>query len=169
MYLYFSLSYFFILHFNPEYLEYILSYKRKKSSKRRLLRVLWTNMASITKAIHIWAPENWCYRRFLRVSWTARRSSQSILRNQSWIFFGRIDAEAPVLWPPDMKSLFIGKDPTCWERPQSWERLRVRQEGGQRGWVIGWHHWLGGLEFEQTLGDSEGQGSLECCSPWGYK
>ena len=35
--------------------------------------------------------------------------------------------------------------------------------------VVGWHHRLSGHEFEQTLGDSEGQGSLECCRPWGCK
>ena len=48
----------------------------------------------------------WCWRRLLRVPWTARRSSQSILRNQSWIFIGRTDSEAetPVLWPPNEKN-----------------------------------------------------------------
>ena len=35
--------------------------------------------------------------------------------------------------------------------------------------MVGWHHWLNGHEFEQTLGDSEGQGNLACCSPWGHK
>ena len=35
--------------------------------------------------------------------------------------------------------------------------------------MVGWHHWLNGHEFEQTLGDSEGQGGLACCSPWGHK
>ena len=50
------------------------------------------------------AFELWCWRRLLRVPWTARRSSQSI--DQSWVFFGRTDAEAdtPVLWPPDVKN-----------------------------------------------------------------
>ena len=61
IYLYFYLNYFCILFFNPEYLEYILAYKWKKSCKRKLLRVLWTNLASITKASHIWAPENWSF------------------------------------------------------------------------------------------------------------
>ena len=35
--------------------------------------------------------------------------------------------------------------------------------------MVGWHHQLNGQEFEQTLGDSEEQGRLECCSPWGHK
>ena len=55
----------------------------------------------------------WCWRRLSRVPWTARRSNQSILKDQSWIYIGRTDAEseASVLWPPDAKSRFIGKDP----------------------------------------------------------
>ena len=55
------------------------------------------------------AFELWCWRRLLRVPWTARRSNQSILREilrESWVFIGRTDVEAetPILWPPDMKS-----------------------------------------------------------------
>ena len=58
------------------------------------------------------AFELWCWRRLLRVPWTARRSNQSIPKgNQSWIFIGRTDAEAPILWPPDVKSWLIWKDP----------------------------------------------------------
>ena len=51
------------------------------------------------------AFELWCWRRLLRVPWTARRSNQSILK-ESWVFFGRSDAkdETPVLWPPHVKS-----------------------------------------------------------------
>ena len=45
------------------------------------------------------------------------------------------------------------------------ERLRAGGEVGNRDEMVGWHHWLSGREFEQTPGDSEGQGSLECCSP----
>ena len=50
--------------------------------------------------------ELWCWRRFLRVPWTARRSNQSIKGDQPWVFFGRTDtkAETPVLWPPHVKS-----------------------------------------------------------------
>ena len=58
------------------------------------------------------AFELWCWRRLLRVPWTARRSSQSILK-ESWVFIGRTDAEAetPILWPPDSESWLIWKDP----------------------------------------------------------
>ena len=67
----------------------------------------WT----IKKAEHrgIDAFELWCWRRLLRVPWTARRSNQSILGDQSWVFTGRTDVEAetPILWPPDVKSQLI--------------------------------------------------------------
>ena len=85
--------------------------------------------------------------------------------NQPWIFIGRTDAEAaaPIFWPPDVKSRLIGKDP---EARKDW---RQEEKGATETEVVGWHHWLNGHEFEQTLGDSEGQRSLACCSPWGHK
>ena len=73
----------------------------------------WT----INKAEHrrIDAFELWCWRRLLRVPWTAKRSNQSILKEigAEYLFIGRTDAEAeaPILWPPDTKSPLIGKDP----------------------------------------------------------
>ena len=45
----------------------------------------------------------------------------------------------------------------------------VRRRRGQQDEMAGWHYQLNGPEFEQTLGDGEGQGSLACCSPWGHK
>ena len=59
------------------------------------------------------AFELWCWRKLFRVPWTARRSNQPILKDQSWVFIGRTDVEAetPILWPPDAKSWLIGKDP----------------------------------------------------------
>ena len=61
------------------------------------------------------AFELWCWRRLLKVFWTARRSIQCILRDQSWIFIWRTDAEAetPILWPPDAKNWLIWKDPVA--------------------------------------------------------
>ena len=62
----------------------------------------------------IYALELWCWRRLLRVLWTARRSNQSILKeNQSWIFIGRThaDTKTPIIWSPDAKNWLIGKDP----------------------------------------------------------
>ena len=85
--------------------------------------------------------------------------------NQPWIFIGRTDAEAeaPILWPPDVKNWLTGKDP---DAGKDWGR---EEKGMTEDEMIGWHHWLNGHEFEQTPGDSEGQGSLVCCSPWGCK
>ena len=76
--------------------------------------------------------------------------------NQSWILIQRIDAEAPILWPPDMKSQLIGKDPNAgkdWgqEEKRAAENKMVRQ-----------HHRFNGHEREQTPGDSEGQGNQAC-------
>ena len=71
----------------------------------------------------------WCWRRFLRVPWTGGRSNQSIIKEiKPWIFIGRTDAEAPILWTPDAKTWLTGKDPRCWERLKAWG------EGDDRGW-----------------------------------
>ena len=85
--------------------------------------------------------------------------------NQPWLFIGRTDAEveASGLWPPDMKSRLIGKDPIA---GKDW---RWEEKGTTEHKMVEWHHWLNGHEFEQALGDGEGQGSLACCSPWGGK
>ena len=85
--------------------------------------------------------------------------------NQPQIFIGRTDAEAeaPLLWPPDAKSWLIGKEPDA-EKDGGLE-----EKGTTEDEMVGWHHQLKGRESEQTLGDSEGQGSLACCSQWGCK
>ena len=85
--------------------------------------------------------------------------------NQAWIFIGRTDAEAeaPVLWPPDVKSWLIGKDP---DAGKDW---RQQEKGMTEDEMVAWHHWLNGHEFEQALGVGDEQGSLMSCSPWGYK
>ena len=85
--------------------------------------------------------------------------------NQPWIYTGRTDAEAeaPILWPSDEKSQPFGKDP---DAGKSW---RQEEKGATENEMVGWHHRLNGHEFEQALGDGEGQESLACCSPWGCK
>ena len=83
--------------------------------------------------------------------------------NKPWIFTGRTDAEAPILWPPDVKNWFTGKDPDV---GKYW---REEEEGTVEDEMVGWHDWLNGHGFELTMGDSEGQGSLACCSPRGHK
>ena len=84
--------------------------------------------------------------------------------NQSWIFIGKIDAkaEAPILWPPDVKSWHIWKDP---DAGKDW---RQEEKGMTEDKMVGWHHRLG-HEFEWALGVGDGQGSLACCSPWGCR
>ena len=59
------------------------------------------------------------------------------------------------------------EEPAHGKRPWCWERWRGRGEGATEDEMVGWHHRLSGHGFEQTLGESEGQGSLVCCSSWG--
>jgi len=82
--------------------------------------------------------------------------------NQSWIFIGRTDAEVetPILWPPDVKNWFAGKDP---DAGQDW---RQEEKGMTEDEMVGWHHWLDGHEFEQAPGVGDGEGGLVCCSSW---
>ena len=78
------------------------------------------------------AFELWCWRRLLRVPWTARRSNQSIpKRNQSSMFIGRtdIEAETPIFWPPDVKSWLIWKDPDAGKVEGGRRRGRQRMDG----------------------------------------
>ena len=85
--------------------------------------------------------------------------------NQPWILTGRTDAEAeaPILWPPDLKSQLIGKDPDV---AKDWRQKEKRTTEDE---MVGWHHRLNGCELGQTREDGEGQGGLACCSPWGQK
>ena len=108
------------------------------------------------------AFELWCWRRLLRVPWTARRSKQPILKEISpGCSLGRIDVEAetPVLWPPLVKSWLIGKD-------SDWGQ---EEKGMTEDEMAGWHHWLDGCEFEWTPGVGDGQGGLACCDSWSRK
>ena len=83
--------------------------------------------------------------------------------NKSWIFTGRTDAEAAILWPPDAKSWLIRKDP---DAGKDWKQ---EEKGTTEDERVGCHHRLNGQEFAQVPGYGEGQGSLACCSPWGRK
>ena len=115
-----------------------------------------------------WVLKNWCF-------WTVvlEKTLESSLDSkeiqpvhpkgsQSWIFIGRTDAEAetPILWPPDAKNWFLGKEPDAVKDGRQEEKGTTEDE------MIGWHHWLNGYEFEQALGAGDGQGSLAYCSPW---
>ena len=112
------------------------------------------------------AFELWCWRRLLRVPWTARRSNQSILKEiNPGIFFGRnvAKAETPVLWPPHEKSWLIGKDS---DAGRDWGQ---EEKGTTQDEMAGWHHGLDGRESEWTPGDGDEQGGLACCDSWGHK
>ena len=118
-----------------------------------------------------WVLNNWCF-------WTValEKNLESPLDckeiklvnpkgNQSWILFGRTDAEAEALtlWLPDGKNWLIWKDTAA---GQDW---RQDEKGMTEEEMVGWHHWLDGHEFEQASGVGDGQRSLACCSPWGHK
>ena len=105
----------------------------------------------------------WCWRRLLSLFDCKEIQPVNPEGNQPRIFIGRTDAEAPILWPPAVKSQLIGKDP---EAGNDWGK---EEKGMTEDEMVGWHHWLNGHEFEQSQGDSEGQGSLVCCSSWGPK
>ena len=110
------------------------------------------------------AFELWCWRRLLRVPWTARRSQPVHPKgDQSWVFIGRTDAKAEtrILWPPHAKSWLTGKDS---DAGRDWGQ---EEKGMTEDKMAGWHHWLDGRESEWTLGVGDGQGGLVSCSPWG--
>ena len=115
----------------------------------------------IKKAEHwkIDTSELWCWRRFLRVLWTARRSHQSILKEIN----PEYSLEGLML---KLKLQSFGHL-THWKRPWCWERLKAVGEGDARGWDV----WMASLghEIEQAPGVGDGQGGLVCCSPWGCK
>ena len=110
------------------------------------------------------AFELWCWRRLLRVPWTARSSNQSILKEISpeYSLEGLMLKLKLQLWPPDVKKWLIWKDP---DTGKDWRQ----EKGTTEDEMVGWHHRLYGYEFEQAPRVSGGQGSLACCSPWGHK
>ena len=118
-----------------------------------------------------WALKNWCF-------WTVvlEKTLESSLDckeiqpvhpkgDQSCVFIGRTDVEAetPILWPPDVKSWRIWKDS---DARKDWGQ---EEKGTTEDEMAGWHHWLNGHEFGRTLGVGDGQGGLACCSSWGGK
>ena len=117
-------------------------------------------------------PKNWCF-------WTVVRENlleipldckeikpvNPKVNNPEYSLEGLMPKlnEAPGLWPTDAKSRLIRRDPDAgkdWKQEDKW---MTEDE------MVGWHHWLSGHEFVQTLGDGEGRGSLACCSLWGRK
>ena len=108
------------------------------------------------------AFELWCWRRLLRVPWTAMRSIlnktnpeyslEGLKLKVNLPYLGHLMRRADLL----EKILMLGK-------------IEGRRSGRKRMRMLGWHYWLDGHEFKQALGDGEGQGSLASSSPWGHK
>ena len=119
---------------------------------------IWVKMG------HEWAPKSWCFQIVgLKKALESPLDSKEIKPvnpkgSQPWIFFA--EGKAPIIWPPDVKSLLIRKDP---DAGKDWGQ---EEKGMIEGEMVGW---LNGHEFHQTQEDSEGQGSLVCCSSWGHK
>ena len=137
-----------------------------------------------------WVPKNfelWCWRRLLRVPWTARRSSQSVLKEihpeyslEGLIlklklqYFGHLMRRTDSL----EKTLMLGK---IEGRRRGQQRMRWldgisnagqdwRQEKGTtEDEMVGWHLQFDGQEFEQALGVGDGQGNLACCNPGDHR
>ena len=124
----------------------------------------WT----VKKAEHrkIDAFKLWCWRGVLRVSWTARTSNQSILKEISpgcSLEGLMLKLKLQYFGPPHAKSWLIGKDPDAGRDWGQEEKGRTEDE------VVEWHHRIDGHEFEYTLGVGDGQGGLACCDSRGHK
>ena len=117
----------------------------------------------------IGAFELWCWRRLLRVPWTARRSNQSILKEISpgcSLEGLMLKLKLQYFWPSDMKKWLIWKEHDAGE-DWRWEKGTTKDK------MVGCHHWLSGHEstlgLMVTPGVGDGQGGLACCGPWGRK
>ena len=118
-----------------------------------------------------WALKNWCfYTVVLEKTLESPLDCKEIQSvhpkgDQSWVFIGRTDVEAetPILWPPDLKSWLI------WQGPDAGKDWRQDEKGMAEDEMIGWHHPLNGHGFRWTLGVGDGQGGLACCGSWGRK
>ena len=111
------------------------------------------------------AFELWCWRRLLRIPWTARRSNQSILKETS----PEYSLEGLML---KLKLQYFGhlmRTADSFEKTLILGKIEGRRRKERQDEMVRWHHRLNGREFEQAPEDGEGPGSLVCCSPWGRK
>ena len=136
----------------------------------RIMRSVWSILNLMCVWISQWAAEHrmrghcqrtdalelWCWRRLLRVPWTARIQPVHPKGNQLWTFIGRTDAEAeaPTYWPSDAKSRLTGKDPGAWK------------DWGQKGMTE--DEMMDGITNSMDMRWWK-TGKLACCSPWGCK
>ena len=124
----------------------------------------WTTQKAEHQRIDVFGL--WCWRRLLRVPWTARISSQFILKEispdyslEGLMLKLKLQYFGHLMWRTDLleKTLMLG-------RIEGWE-----EKGTTEDEMVGWHHWLDGRESEWTPGVGDGQGGLACCSPCGHK
>ena len=110
------------------------------------------------------AFELWCWRRLLRVPWTARRSNQSILRksvlNIHWKDW---------CWSCNSNTLATWWEELIWKDPDAGKDWRQEEKGTTEDEMVGWHHQLNRHEFAKAQGVGDRQGSPTCCSPWVHK
>ena len=115
-----------------------------------------------------WAVKNWCFwtvvlEKTLESPLDCKEIQPAHLKaDHSWVFIGRTDVEAeiPILWPPDVKNWLIWKDP---DAGKDWGQ---EEKGMTEDEMVGWHHQHNGHGFGWTLGVGDGQGGLACCSSW---
>ena len=115
-----------------------------------------------TERWRIDAFELWCWRKLLRVPWTARGSNQSVLKKIS----PEYSLEGLML---KLKFQYFGHLMQRIDSPWCWERLKQEEKEMTEYEMVGWHHRLNGHEFEQAPGVGDGQRCLTCGSPWGRK
>ena len=123
----------------------------------------WCESWTIKKAEHgrVDALELWCWRRLFQSPLDSKEIKPvNPEGNQSWIFIGRADAEASILWTPETKNWLIANAGKDW---------RQEEKGMTEDEMVGWHHQLDGHEFEQAPGVGDRQARLAYCSPWGHK
>ena len=118
-----------------------------------------------------WTSKNWCFQTVVLEKTFERHFDSKEIKPvspkgyQPWIFIGRTDvaAETRILCLPDVKNWVIRKYP---DAGKDWSQEEKRMTEDE---MVGWYHWLNGLEFEQTQGDREWQGSVLFCSLWGLR
>ena len=119
-----------------------------------------------------WVPKNWWFWTVvLEKTLESPVDSKEIKSvnpkgNQSWILIGGTDAEAET---PILLHIFLMWRTDSLENTDAGKDWRQKENGTTEDEMVGWHHWLSGDEFEQAPRAGDGQGSLECCSPWNHK
>ena len=120
-----------------------------------------------------WMSKNWCFPAvMLEKTLESTMDSKEIISvnpkgNQSWIFIGII-IHWYWSWHSNILANWCEELPHS-KRPNAGKDWREKEKRVAEDEMVGWHHWLNGHKFEQTLGGSEGQGGLACYSPWGHK